>query len=192
MAKALGIAIGETVEIGAWRMHRFTTTIVATDLANAGRRGRQVAELRLSYYGKERSLPLESMTMEFIGLANRGASRDRMAQAFSEQASVYGLDFSTLTLRGVDVERAGTTLRITTDALTIEATSRRFHIVDRLDKNNGSMASEPSDGSVRAAVRFMMWAEKNRVRIEAGMRFGAIVQELRQAGIEAHVWCSVD
>lgn len=184
--------MGQTVEIGSWRLHRFATLLVATDLTNAGRRGRKVTELRLSYSGKERELPLESMTMELIGLANRGASRDRMAQAFVEQAAVYDLRFTTMELRGVDVERQGMTLRITTDALTIEATSCRFHVVDRLDTANGSMAMEPADGAVRAAVRFSMWAERNRARIAAGMRFGALVTELREAGIDAHVWCSID
>lgn len=179
------LAIGCTTEVAGYRVHRFTTSLRVTELANAGKRGKRCREWSVI----ERSFgPLtcgESLSLEIIMCARRGVAH--VERALSEAAEC-GYVVEARELRGVDVTPASSRVRVVGMHVVVDADAESFTVRDADDVANETTIM----GRTRTATkRFLAWAHANRDALR-GMYFRDVLAACRADGIDVHQWCAVD
>ena len=184
------LSVGETYESETWRVHRFATSISATHLVNAGKRGKKCQTIVL-YSMAARNIPVESISMEFEMLAQRNVNFDRMMQAAEEASATTGMDIEVRTERGVDVMPAGfKVLRVRGKNVSVEAEYNSF-TVKALDDPNESTCIPAISGGKKSIPAFYRWVKDNEKKIE-GMKFHEVTRAMSEMGIEYHSYCAMD
>lgn len=182
--------IGETFENEAWRIHRYRPSIKITELANAGKRGKQVRQIDL-YDLDYGNLPVEGMAAEMVMLAKRGANFDRMLQAAKEHEEL-GAKLQVTTLRGVDVVPGGfKPIKINGKYVEIESGYNNFVVRDKVDQNNLPTCIPATKGGKKSIFAFYRWVKDNQSAI-ANMTFRDVLAAMRDNGIENHQYCAMD
>jgi hypothetical protein len=185
------LSVGETFENEHWRIHRYATSIHATQLLNAGKRGKKVPTLVLVANG---TLPLESIALEMIVHANRGADFARMKQVFDEQQDVWEKEADVYLRqdRGVDVTPAGfKVLKIKGQGVLVEVGYKDFSVRDLVDTNNEPTCIPAIEGGQKDIPVFYRWVKDNEQQIQH-MTFQDVLDQMRSLGVRYHRYCAMD
>jgi hypothetical protein len=187
---AAGLAVGQTFENDQWRLHRYADSLKATDLTNAGKRGKKVLTLSISY--NARDIPVESLTLEMIMLAKRGSNFARMKQAFDEAQEVWSIPVDITQLRGVDVKPAGfAPVEIRGSYVSVEVGYRDFTVKDITDEINDPTCIPAASGGVKEIPAFFRWVKDNKERIST-MKYREVLSVLKDLGVKYHDYCAMD
>ncbi len=182
------LGIGETFENELWRVHRYSHSIRVTHLENAGRRGKKCVEWLVDTDGPKTRGGGESLAMEFMMLAKRKESLQRMAQAMGEAIAV-GYTVHKGDLRGVDIKPGNFQKLFVRGALvTIEADYDSYQIRDITDDNNEPTCIAQGKKSI---AQFYRWVKDNAQKLQS-MSMHDIMTAMKQQGIEYHYYCAMD
>lgn len=186
--------IGRTWDNENWRVHRYADSIKVTDLTNAGKRGKKVQILSVvaKRFRGESMAGMESLAMELIMHAKRGASYARMKQVAEEAAEAGIADFYEESERGVDVAPGNFgPISIHGKNVTIEVGWKDFSVRDKVDQNNLPTCIPAIKGGLKAIPVFYRWVDENRAALE-NMTFREVTKAMGQLGIPYHEYCAMD
>lgn len=185
------LEVGKTFENEQWRIHRFRPSIRITELANAGKRGKKVREITLYDLDYAKDLPLESMVLELVMHARRGASFDRMLQAAKEMEEL-GAKLDVRELRGVDVIPGGfEELSIQGSGVLVEVGYNDFRVVNKADTFNESTCIPAIKGGKKGVPVFYRWVKDNQSKIRS-MTFPEVLNAMKDLGVKYHQYCAMD
>jgi len=177
-----GFIVGETREVNGVRIHCYASAIHATDVRNAGKRGKRCAEL--SIYEGPREAPWAEIADAIHAVASLMAWRDVKACVLDmldeyPQARLQERDH-----RGVDVVPSYAKIVIDTPALWFEASP-----VEVACKNRADRINEPSCYSRKRtdAAKLYAYFAANRPATWADVRAGE-----KACGVAMHHYCAVD
>lgn len=179
------LPVGRSVETLAWRVHRFTTSVVVTSLANAGKRGKVCPQWTVYVPGHMPDATLEAVAVFLADAALAGVGVDTM-RAFCLDAplSCPAASVRSEELRGVDVDEPGT-VRIDSPSVRGEFTSTgwrlTFSVPLAAGRCAGMMHDYHLDGEKRTARKALAWARENEHRLPSMTRSEA-ASALRAAG----------
>jgi hypothetical protein len=177
------IEIGRTAHVGTLRVHRYANSLVVTDTALAGKRGKRILQLTAS---SEKGSALDRLG-DILLQAPTYAHARSYAQALAHR---YGFHVEERELRAIDVEPMSTAIHLSHkldngDRISIDATPHRFSIrsswpLDRSSLLQGgtSLYQDTLYYAVKKkdAERFYAWLQKN---LAAAGRMG--IEDLRRA-----------
>lgn len=192
--RKLALDIGHTWDNENWRIHRFADSIKVTDLTNAGKRGKKVQILSVvaKRYRGEGMAGMESLAMEFVMHAKRGASYARMKQVADEAAEAGIADLYEESERGVDVAPGNFgPISIHGKHVYVEVGWKDFTVRDKVDQHNLPTCIPAIKGGLKAIPVFYRWVDENRAAIE-NMTFREITKAMGQLGISYHEYCAMD
>lgn len=184
------LPIGETLVTPSWRVHRFSTSVRATHLANAGKRGKTCDEFSAWIrYGGESSLA--DLALRLACLAVDGVGPEEMAVEIEIGAAACAgeVEVERFKRRGVDVAPGCFhPIRIDGAYVRVVAEHDSWSVLDVIDTNN-----EPTLIPLKNKDRkvFYAWAKKNAEPLKT-MTFAQVMNALREAGIGYHYYCAVD
>jgi hypothetical protein len=184
--------IGDTVERGMLRIHRWADSIELWDLTNAGKRGKKVERLHISptYYVDDRKGLLDRLGIMLEGYSNF----NRAYATVMDYAQKYDTDLNieSRAERGVDVTPAGfKPLSIKTDNVLIEAGYDSFRIKNLNDQYNEPTCIPASKGGKRSIPVFYRWVKDNESKLKR-MTYHEILREMGRLGIKYHDYCAMD
>ena len=176
------ISMGDTIEIGAFRVHCGACTLSITELTNAGKRGRSVRELRIVC-----KAPAASARFYIGILVEEGFAAARRLAA---DAQADGLcELYERTLRGVDVAPAGMgreDLTIGRFAVMLDWSS--FSIRNLSDPNETTVYGE----SRADAAQVRAWVKSSPAFLEGMTSSSQVERVLAAAGIRCRSYCGMD
>lgn len=184
------LRIGETWENDKFRVHRYASSLVVTDLTNAGKKGKKVDEFAL--YGLDmKLLPQEGIVDEIMMLVQRGDGWARVLKA-AQEAAALGAGLDIRTPRGVDVLPGGTKpVELKTPSLYITADPKSFTVKDLKDMNNEPTLIPPMSAGKTAASKFYAWIKDNQDKVKT-LDFRGIQKAMSSAGIGYHYFLAMD
>ncbi len=183
--------VGKTFENEKWRIHRFRPSIRITDLTNAGKRGKKVREITLYDLDYAPNFPVESIAMELVMHARRGANFDRMLQV-AKEAEEIGAKLDVRDLRGVDVTPGGfEELTVKGQGVLVEVGYQDFKIVNTDDTYNLSTCIPAIKGGKKSIPAFYRWVKDNQDKIRT-MSFVEVVRAMKDEGIKYYQYCAMD
>lgn len=201
-AKGPALGLGKTVENKYWRLHRYATNIMATNLDNAGLRGKTVTVYSVSptnpvYQLVKKLHPKEdadAFVLELLGkfftfsLNKDQKNGVRVALDALEQYAPESVDITMRNLRGVDVVGTASELEISNKEFSLTSTPQEFLIKDLMDKNN-----MPCQMQVKRthAAKLNKLLIKDAKKVEL-MTLSSLKKYLDSNGIESHYWCAMD
>jgi hypothetical protein len=186
------LSIGHTFENEKWRVHRYAGSVVVTDLANAGKRGKKCREI-VVYDIDWKRLPVsaDSIAKTFVDLAKRNKSVKDMEKAAQEFKDV-GANMSVRDQRGIDVKPGGfETLTIHGDNVFIEAEYDSFRVKNLQDKFNEPTCIPAIKGGKKSIPQFYRWVKDNQSKIKK-MTFSEVLKGMDREGIKYHQFCAMD
>lgn len=178
------IRLGQTKEIGALRIHRFSNSTRVTDTANAGKRGKKCREMTVGNRDGLWNDADSAASSEINLMAVRGASLDQMAEALRPW---YAVEISEL--RGIDVTPVGGEIEIINPWMIARFAPGEFSARDMSDPNESTIMDR--DGRKRSAAKAYAWAKAN-VQALASMRWAELRSALIAQGVEFHLFCGMD
>lgn len=180
------LGVGETAEIGHFRIHRLSTAVRITDLTNAGKRGKKVEEVAVYGFVDERKG--EAISAVALALALRGASLTRVEKNLALAAADAGVLTERTAYRGIDVRPRGAKFELQGAFLKVDADPTHVLIGYRSDPR--STLSDYYLCSVREK-RFVRptyeWLVQHREQIKR-WKFRELYEALR-ADVGAHLDC---
>jgi len=193
LARALqAMGVGETVERGSMRIHRYRDHYVVWDLTHAGQRGKKVR--RLSLLPKMTSQKADEMLQNWDKTLQHMESFDQVLRLFRDIQQDFPDDFTidVQELRGIDVMPAGTgPIKTKTPFVEIEASPRDFTISDLIDTDNRPKCIPVSKGGQKSIAAFYRWVQDHGADIPH-MHYRDILEALRSEGIQYHDYCAMD
>lgn len=192
--KTAKIDLGETVEQGNVRIHRYRPSLVVWDLTNAGKRGAKVERLTIltarpmPYTEEERFIGNIAMMIDGLG------SMGRIVGTLNDYLRDYPNDLRMETSyeRGVDVMPAGfKVLKIQTDQLELEVGHKEFVVRDKKDTNNEPTCIPTSKGGLAGIPAFYRWVRDNEASIRH-MSFQDMMEQMSKLGVRYHYYCAMD
>lgn len=187
--QALGI--GETIEHGTVRIHRFRESFRITDLTNAGKRGKRCRELAVIMgYGPTRPA-------NFDGYANaiqHEHSYDAILRLFKDILVDFpgGIELHETEERGVDVLPGGfKPIALDLPNFSIEVALKDFVIRDKKDTDNLPTCIPAAKGGLREIPVLYRWVQENQSKM-AHLTFGEMEKVLEQLGVKYHYYCAMD
>lgn len=183
------LPIGETFTTPTWRVHRFSTSVRATHLLNAGKRGKRCAEFAVWIQHGDETI-LADIGLRIACLAVDGIGPDEMAVEIEIGAASCGGAVEQHTRRGVDVA-PGCFHPVRIDGAHVRVVanySGDWSVIDTDDTNN-----EPTLIPLKSKDRkaFYAWAKVNAEALKM-WRFPEVMSAMRLAGIGYHYYCAVD
>jgi len=180
------LGVGDTAEIGHFRIHRFSLSVSVTDITDAGKRGKKVEEFTV--YGFNDEKRGEAISAVALALALRGASFARMEKNLSLAAADARMLIERRTLRAIDVRPRGAKLELQGAFLKVDADPTHVLIGYRADMS--SLLSDYYLCGVREK-RFVRptytWLVKHREQIKR-WKFRELYEALKQE-VGAHLDC---
>ena len=187
---------GDTLERQDYRIHRYVDSLHLTDLTNAGKRGKKVQELWVSWWrGSVGEGNLLSMLHDWFEFATRAPSFKALAATIETGLSELKSEGTSVesgwnTHRGVDVMPGGfKKLTIHTDEFYLSAEYDGFRVKDMQDRYN-----EPtciSRGGKKDIKQFYRWVKDNESKLKR-MTFQDVIRSMRDEGIDYHYYCAMD
>ena len=186
------VQCGESGESNGIRYHHHRGGINVTDLANAGKRGKVVRVLSVSYG------PVVIPELhEFLAELRAMTYEEALAAAMSAQAAAnergegWKCSLRESTPKGVDVRPEGfETLTLSNDNVCLQAGFESFSVRDLNDYNNMPTCIPPTYGGAKTAIKkFYKWASK----VDLGtMTYSEVKRSMRDSGIKFHSYCAMD
>lgn len=186
-----GLSVGQTLEVGSVRMHRYNNSIHVWDLTNAGKRGKKVQELVIM----SGSYAEEKQRLEGIGkLIDSYGSYSRILATLNDYLEDYpgAIKLEEYTRRGVDVTPGGfKALEIETKHVKITADYNDFSIKNLDDQFNEPTCIPAITGGKKSVPVFYRWVQDNESKIKR-MSYPEILKEMGRLGIKYHSYCAMD
>lgn len=201
ISRRAGVPVGDTLERGALRMHRYESALRVTDITNAGKRGKTCPEFAL--YNLDFPLPepgASAVDDALAAIAKAGTYAKAVAiarEAVAAAKAVFSnVNIEENALRGVDVDppagAMGAPIKLDLPNFSLEATATGFAVHDKGDTNNYPVLMTPSGGKRKTAIKaFHAWATANKAALPK-MKFDDVHRALRTAGIDYHYFLSMD
>ena len=193
IAKSLGR--GETLERNDYRIHRFADSLRLTDLTNAGKRGKKVQQLWVTWWrGNMEEGPLLEHLQNWFEFATRARSYKAMAATIETGLSELASDGVSIesgynTLRGVDVTPAGfSDIEIHTADIYLKAEHNSFVVKDMKDRANEPTCYARGKKSI---LVFYRWVKDNEQAIKR-MTFREVLKGMEGAGVQYNQYCAMD
>ena len=187
------IGVGETIEKGMLRIHRYRDHYVFWDLTNAGKRGKKVPRMSIvPSYGA--SMKADEMLNNWAKTLQHVDSYDEVRRLFSDILVDYPQDFrmEVHEERGIDVMPAGVKpIQIKTPFVEIEASMRDFTISDLVDTANAPRCIPSIKGGLSSIPVFYRWVQENMSALQH-MKYQDILKTMGELGIKYHDYCSMD
>jgi len=183
--KAEALPIGETIEVGDLRIHRYRPTVEVTDLTNAGKRGKKVSIISFESDWEDRDENrIEDLIEALVKLKDFSA-----AEKLIKGANVKFFEHQ---MRGVDIKPKGfKRIEIHTKELYIKADYNSFTIKDMTDMHNEPTCIPAMKGPKTSVNQFYRWITDNQSYSQS-MTYHEVLNELRKMGIDYHEYCAVD
>jgi hypothetical protein len=179
----IALSVGETFENDLWRIHRYVGSIRVTHLLEAGKKGRKCHEFAI-----QGNVAHESLSMEFVMLAKRGADYPRMKKTV-EEAQKTGAQVHESIIKAIDVKPGNfEKLVVRGIHITVEADYDSYSIKDIDDENN-----EPTciARGKRSVYQFYRWVKDNMKTLQT-MTIGQAMDAMKDVGIAFHYYCAMD
>ena len=186
------LSVGNTFENEKWRVHRYASSVVITDLTNAGKRGKKCREFAV-YDIDWKRLPISADTIAktFEDLAKKNAPLAAMEKAAKEFEGA-GASLSIRDQRGVDVTPGGfENIKIKGDNVYIEAEYDTFRIKNLQDTYNEPTCIPALKGGKKDIPQFYRWVKDNEKKIKT-MTFSEVLKAMDREGIKYHYFCAMD
>ena len=191
--RARGIPMGETIENGMVRIHRYADHFSITDLTNAGKRGKRVQKMNASpsysYSGKPSDW-MEGMSKALTEFP----SYDRVKSFFKDVLHDYPgeIDISETQLRGIDVTPAGfRTMEIKGKGVLVRVEYKDFSVRNLDDEFNLTTCIPAIKGGLKDIPVFYRWVVENETKIRE-MDFPEVLKAMRSLGVKFHQYCAMD
>lgn len=190
---ARSIPLGETVENGMVRIHRYRDHYRVTDLTNAGKRGKKVRVMTLSpsysYQGKPDQW-MDSMSKALGDYRTYDQVKSFIADLLADFPGEINVDESQE--RGVDVTPAGfQPLRIEGRGVVVEVGYKNFSVRNVADQFNLPTCIPAIQGGLKSIPVFYRWVKDNEAAIKR-MTFPEVVKEMGRLGVKFHQYCAID
>lgn len=185
--------MGQTVEVGSVRIHRFRESVKITDLTNAGLRGKKVEEMVVSIRGYSNT---EEQLEEVMWAIEGAKSFDRiftiLTKDFPELQPETDLNITRTTLRGVDVVPGGfSPVVVVGDKVQVEVGYKTFVVKDLEDQDNMPTCIPSAKGGIKEIPLFYRWVRDNEAKIKK-MSFSEIQCQMDILGVRSHFYCAMD
>lgn len=183
------LSVHEEIVINNWRFAHNRFYFSATDITNAGKRGKKVS--RFGLYNSMSGELFENVMGPLLKLAYNKGSVEEMEAAFKATATKE-MTYDFTDFRGIDVLPAGSQkVMISGPKMTIEASLTEFCVSDLEDQNNLPAMIAPSKSKNVAVKKFYAWAKENAETLRE-MSFSQVSQAMSAAGIGSHYYCRMD
>jgi len=191
------LRIGQTFENASIRVHRWSSAVQVWDLANAGKRGKKVANFSLYNTDYIKDPIVDSNFNRFLfgifplNYAQAKYWAEFIARDAKQRKDMGGPAFEEREARGVDVVPAGCTEIVINNEhceATIEFTG--FCICDKHDQNN--LPASRSDGNTKKQLKdFYLWVKANQETLQA-LTFREWDKLIEEKGLQYRCWCRMD
>ena len=190
------ISIGKTIENDGVRVHKYSGSIVVTDMSNAGKRGKKVREFTLydiDDYRVER-YPSDVETLDALeGFLATSKNYDAMLKAAKDFIKYADGSYSVSEreIKGVNVEQGKK--EIENGNIRVVYSTTDFHIVNLRDKFNVPTMIPPIRGGKTDISKFykLMSNEMQQKRIMR-MDYNELKKFMNRNGIYFHEYMGMD
>ena len=197
--RVAGLDVGKTIESGSIRIHRYRSSIVVTDLTNAGKRGKkcdEIAAYDLDYVEDGAAWAVEDMADGIMKSRSYREAKKIIEKGMDEikEASegYFRVKIDERSHKGVDVAPAGfSKIEINGKHVYVKADYDSFVVRDKDDRFNEPTCIPSSRGSKTSVKMFYRWATDNENLIKRGT-FGDVLHSMNKAGISYHQYCAMD
>lgn len=190
------IPVGETMENGKIRAHRFASAVRVWDLTNAGRRGKNVDIFvmydldRVKGYGDLIDAFTASLRKSDYQTALRNAEQV-MSTIHAAEGSTWAPKLEKRQEKGVRVDPPGQDpINISTPLLVARIEPQDFFFKDLTDKYN-EPAIMPRKRKRSATKKVYAWAQQNQDKIQR-MSLSEVMDTLRSMKVDFHYWLMMD
>ena len=185
------LAMGDTIETEKWRVHRYASAVVITDLTNAGKRGKKVKEYSLYDLDYQHIVNPNDVAAEFEKLAKKNVSPTQMERAINARKEM-GIHIQIQDLRGVDVTPGGfKPVVIDGKNVYIEAEYSTFRVKDKVDQYNLPTCIPAIKGGKKSIPQFYRWVKDNESKLK-NMTFQQVLKAMDSEQIQYHQYCAMD
>jgi hypothetical protein len=181
------IQVGTTQEVGSVRFHLYMGSLHATDLTNAGKRGKRVEKAVIMHRYRDQ----DSILQDIFTFA-AGKNFAQVVAVFQDYAENYPiLEVHHRERRGVDVRPSDMeVLKVNGDFVSVRVDHESYTVRDKVDRNNEPTCIPAANGKRDVAV-FYRWVMDNRQKVER-MKYREVLEEMRKMGIKYHDYCAMD
>ena len=177
------IKVGQTVQAGAWSVHRFSGSIVATDTTNAQKRGKVCPVFKCwDRLLDDRNAYADVFGELILALAEKGATAEQMLEAARECGCT---DADVREERGVDVVRDRS---FTCEKFDVSWNENEVSVADHVDRNNLPAAYSRKRSGARKACA---WLDEH-LQWLGSHDFRTICAAIERAGANLHHYCRMD
>jgi hypothetical protein len=185
----IALTVGETIENGMIRVHRYRDVIHVWDLTNAGKRGKRVE--RVSIESKHISSASASLLNEIGDKLERCNDLGQVKKILSDY-SPGQIDIGSYFEKSVDVAPAGfKEISIHTPHVFIEVEYKSFTVKNLDDRYNEPTCIPAIHGGLRSIPVFYRWVQDNRDAINR-MDYHQILEQMDTLGVRYHSYCAMD
>lgn len=192
--KTARIGLGQTVEVGSVRIHRFRPSIKVWDLTNAGKRGKKVRVLGI-VVGHAMAFDNEEEAIgRLAGLIEMQQDYDSILGTIKDYLKDYPKDFTMHESeeRGVDVMPAGfKPIEINGDKVEVKVTLREFTVTNLEDQANLPKCVPTINGGLKEIPSFYRWVQDNTSKVRS-MSYQEVQKAMKTLGLDYHEYCSID
>ena len=205
ISRSAGVRVGDTVESGSIRLHRYNSSLQVTDISNAGKRGKSCGQFSL--YNLDYMFT-DAKYVDSVGSALSKISKVKTYdEALKIAQSVAGEDRDTSKvpieirkLRGVDVDPPATAMggviRMDTKEFKLEASATDFSVHEKPRPGpNGDdtrILMPPVRGAEKTAIKaFYAWVKENEAKIKR-MTFRELNRAMADAKLNYHSFSTMD
>lgn len=184
------LKIGETFESLTWRVHRYMSSVEATNIKDARRRGKLCMRLTLTdEIATHGSGDLDGVVIAMVSLAARNVDVGYMDTILSIHTVTGGTRISRK-LQGIPamkVDRAA--VFIEGKNVSVKVSETNLVIRNLVDKANEPTAMHVEKKGPSLALT---WAKEHAAKIVGGMTYQDVLDGLREAGVQVRSHCAMD
>jgi predicted small metal-binding protein len=186
----MALGIGETVELGSVRIHRYAEHIVVTDLTNAGKRGKKCKELTVSGGWKASKDEMDVVAKMVGHMRDYGKVKETIEKHMKETG--VELTLRETDLRGVDVLPYGfRPLDFHGQHVDVTVSLKDFAVRNIDDQANLPTCIPAVKGSPGDIPAFFRWVKDNPDKVQKAT-YADMLDVLKQLGVHTHQYCAVD
>jgi hypothetical protein len=190
-ARTATISIGETVEKGTVRIHRYANSLIIWNLTNAGKHGKQVERLEVVFTNSRLNTDLlHDIGDELESCTNFGQTKTIIEDFLKKNPDSISVSF--YQERGIDVYPAGfKEISITNHRVRVDVGYKNFRVRDLDDQSNEPTCIPSIKGGKKLIPVFYRWVQDNLNNIKQ-MSFRDVLNQMDKLGIPYHYYCAVD
>lgn len=187
----MAFGVGQTLEQGTVRIHRFSETFRITDLVNAGKRGKKCRQMAVIMgYGPNKPPSLDGYAKGLAEYHNYDGCISFLKDMLVDYPGSIELHESQE--RGVDVMPAGfKELKVETAGFSLEVSMKDFVLNDKVDENNLPACIPKASGGLKEIPVLYRWVQENHGNM-AHMTFHDMMKTMESLGVKYHYYCRMD